>query len=151
MCGEEMKQAPNGGFSVPPECVQLMQNADEFDPDTIYDKITIYLCSVHTDEARGMLDRGETPLTVCDARFCKITDEEEATVEAELLAMDRDGVDAKDLKDDLAPNDLSTRMAQDALATVKSHLDGEDDHLLDSDLYEAKTIVLSLKELGYIG
>lgn len=151
MCGEEMVESPYGGFSVPPECVELMQNADEYAPDDIYDKTKVDLCSEHASEARDIIDRGDTPLTVCDARFCRITDEEGAEREAALLSMHRDDVDVDDLKDDLAPDDLTERMVQDALMTVKMHLDGDDGHLLDSDVYEAKAIVLSMKELGYIG
>jgi hypothetical protein len=38
----------------------------------------------------------------------------------------------------------------DAIATVKAARDGRDEYLLDSDVLEAKVVVLSMRELGAI-
>lgn len=140
MCDGSMAGAPHDNMHVPPECLPLLENGDQYDPGDIMGDVTINFCENCSSTARGMVGRGETPLPKCDADRCSIQKEE--VFEALLGGVDGDSMEG---------GKSTEEMVQDALMVVKMDQRGDTDHLLPSKIYESKAIVLSLKELGYIG
>jgi hypothetical protein len=136
MCDESLSE-PYGGYTLPPACLRLMQNADEVDPDTVAAKVTVDLCEECTEIGRKMaLEYDTSPLPECDATAARW----QAAGAVEAIA----GGDAT------ADDDLTERMAMSALSAVKADLDGDGSYMLDSKLTEARVTVLSLDQLGII-
>jgi len=145
MCGESAGGgAPYGGFKVPPRCVDLMQNSDGVDTDAIAGPVRVDLCQEDAAIAKRMVtDYGTTPLPECDADAVRFDTRRD--VERLAAMSGHDGAAA-----DLVRDDLEGRLLTDAIATVKAARDGRDEYLLDSDVLEAKVVVLSMRELGAI-
>lgn len=136
MCGTKMG-TPYGGFTVPPECVQLMKGGDDVDVEAIAHDVTVDLCAECSEVAHRMVTDYETsPLPQCDAEAVRWGDA--GTIAA--LAGGEDG----------GQDDLTERMLEGALVTVKTHLDGDAGRVPDSKITGAYTVVLSLQQLGVI-
>lgn len=146
MCGESAGvDAPYGGFKVPPRCVDLMRNGDAVDTDAIASPVRIDLCPEDAGIAKCMVTEYETtPLPECDADAARFDTREDLEHHAAMSGHDGPAAD-------LARDDLEDRLLIDAITTVKAAHDGGDEYLLDSDVIEAKVVVLSMRELGVIG
>lgn len=136
MCGASMG-TPYGGFTVPPECVQLMEGGDDVDIEAIAHDVSVDLCAECSEVANRMATDYETsPLPECDAEAASWDD---AGVVAALAD-----------SEDVGQDDLTERMLEDALMTVKAHLDGDAGRVPDSKITGAYTVVLSLQKLGVV-
>jgi hypothetical protein len=130
-------ETPYGGFSVPPECVLLMEDGDDVDVETIAHDVTVDLCAECTEIARRMVTDHETsPLPECDADAARWQD-------AGVFSAQAGG-------EDIGQDDLTERMLEDALMAVKAHLNGDTGRVPDSKVIGAYTVVLSLQELGVV-
>ena len=136
MCGDEMVE-PYGGYTLPPECIQLMQGADTADTDEAGRKVIVDLCSECTEIASRMVtDYDTSPLPECDVDAVRWQGSHRVQA---LIAGENDGND-----------DISERMLMDALATVRADVNGAVDPMLNSRIIEAYVIVLSFEQRGHI-
>lgn len=136
MCGEAMVQA-YGGWKTPPVCVQLMEGSDDVDADAIAGKVTVDLCEECASIGRRMaMDYETSPLPECNAKAARW----QSVGMAQALAGEEVGENGE----------LTDRMLENALMTVKADVDGSSDHILDSKIAEAYVILVSLQQLGKV-
>lgn len=136
MCGDSAgSTAPYSAITVPPACLELMQNGYGIDTDDVVGKVHVDLCKEDAEIAKRMVNEYETsPLPECDANAARYDSRPDLE--------DGPGHDN---------HDLAVRMFADAVDTVTAAESGRADHLPDTDIFEAKAVELSLQLLDRPG
>lgn len=136
MCGEPFR-TPYTRYDVPPICLDLMQNAGGIDTDAVAGKVHVGVCEECSTVARKMVTEYDTsPLPECDATATSWN----TTGVVEAFAGSE--VDTRD--------DLTERMATDALATVAAATNDDAAPIPESKVAEAFVVATSLEQLDVI-
>lgn len=131
LCGDRMEDVPDGGFAVPPVCVELLDGDASVDPASIHGVVSIDFCGACTDIARRMIEEYDTsPLPECDLEAARYN--ERGTLAA---------------FNDTTKGDPETRTIADAVKTATTYADGGTDRRLDGKTLEARAVVLSMELL----
>jgi hypothetical protein len=140
MCGEQIAHN-RFVLRVPSICAELFSGGEKISPSSIVGKITVNLCLDCGDTAKKMATKYETsPLPECNIDAANWMGREE------LAAMGRMGLYQSGRPAEPSP----TEHAQDAAMVVTSHQRGDDNHIHDSEITQAYTVLRSLQQLGYI-
>lgn len=131
MCGARMEDSPDGGFTVPPTCIELVDGGSAVDADAVHGVVAVDLCAECAEIARRMvLEYDTSPLPECDVDAVRYN--ERGTLSAFV---------------DTTRGDPVERIVADAVTTVTTCADGGTERRLESKLLEARTIVLSMEDL----
>lgn len=121
-------------IDLPPRAVQLMRHGDPIAWRDIESTVTIYFCKSDWETVCDLvLDTGMSPLSRCNV--ARASFDLRADFEALL----------NDVRAEPDQHERDRRMLAEARATIDAY--GEDDHVEERDLVEARIIVWALEDL----
>ncbi|ACV48670.1 MULTISPECIES: hypothetical protein [Halomicrobium] len=132
LCGTEETATR---IDLPPRAVQLMRHGDPIAWRDIESTVTVYFCADDWETVRDLvLETGMSPLSRCNVAHASFDLRED--FEALL----------NDVRDEPDQRPREREMLADARETIERY--GEDDHVEERDVVEARIVTWALEDLG---
>jgi len=132
LCGSEDTATR---IDLPPRAVQLMKHGDPIAWRDIESTVTIYFCQSDWETVRDLvMNTGMSPLSRCNVARASFDLRED--FEALL----------NDVREEPDQRPREERMLADAAETIDTY--GEDDHVEERDVVEARIVTWALEDLG---
>ena len=134
LCGNEETHTR---IDLPPRAVQLMQHGDPIAWRDIESTVTVYFCAEDWATVRDLvLETGMSPLSRCNVARASFDLRED--FEALL----------NDVREEPDQRPREREMLADARETIDAY--GEDDHVEERDVVEARIVTWALEDLGAV-
>ena len=132
LCGTEETATR---IDLPPRAVQLMRHGDPIAWRDIESTVTVYFCADDWETVRDLvLETGMSPLSRCNVAHASFDLRED--FEALL----------NDVREEPDQRPREREMLADARETIETY--GEDDHVEERDVVEARIVTWALEDLG---